>query len=209
MDYRQWPRDSSGPPREEPAGWTASGHEHETSRYGEQHYGYGGAGYGGAGYGDQTYGYPTEPYAAAGHTGDPYATHVYPAVPPEPAPTARPSAPGTPEPAEDPAWGPAVAWTISLFAVPVLLYLLWAATRSGVAPPGCLDASGMPCQSPRDSALDGLVAFLPGLAGALTLAVVTALGLRRIAGNWRPSTVAVAAAVIGGGTATLIASLLG
>jgi hypothetical protein len=248
VDYRQWPRHSSGPPREEPAGWTASGHEHgpwsawhgpevqaghqpHRSReegghqqppppddpgyqqpppggqpsydYGEQHQGYAGHGYAGP-----SHGYASDPYAAQGHVGDPYATHVYPAVPPQSAPTARRPARDAPVPTDEPTWAPALAWTIGLFVVPVLLYLVWAATRDGVAPAGCLDASGMPCPSPRDSALQGLVAFLPGLAGALTLAMVTVLGLRRIAGNWRPSTVALAAAVIGGGTATLIASLV-
>ena len=112
------------------------------------------------------------------------------------------------DPTDDPGGMPALAWTAGLFVVPVLLYLLWAATRAGEAAPGCIDPSGAPCDSPRAEALAGLVNILPSLAGALTLALIAAIGLRRIAAAWRAGTVALAASVIGAGTATLIASLL-
>jgi hypothetical protein len=49
----------------------------------------------------------------------------------------------------------------------------------------------------------------PGLAGAVALAVLAAVGLRCMIEEWHASTVGVSAAVIGAGTATMIATVLG
>ena len=93
--------------------------------------------------------------------------------------------------------------------VPVALYLVWAATRSGVPPPDCFDDSGAACPAPRSAALHGLMDMAPGLAGAVALAVLAGVGLRFMIEEWRASTVGISAAVIGAGTATMIATVLG
>lgn len=100
-------------------------------------------------------------------------------------------------------------WTIGCFAVPVLLYLAWAATRSGAAPEACLEPGSGLCRSSREEAVTGLVRAAPGLVSALLLAVAIAAGLRRLAVTWRAGTVGLAAAVIGAGVATTIATAFG
>lgn len=110
---------------------------------------------------------------------------------------------------ERPPLAPAVSWTIAAYLVPMLLYLVWAFTRSGVAPAGCVDASGAPCPPPRVEAADSLLDVLPAIVGALILAVLIALGLRRMATGWRAASIGLAAAVIGGGIATVVAAALG
>lgn len=150
--------------------------------------------------------------AAGGQAYDPYATQVYPAVGhPGQRPTAAPrrsrqrAGPG----GDGPAWAPVLMWTIGCFAVPVLLYLAWAATRSGAAPDGCLDPGSGLCRSSRKEAVTALMRGAPGLVGALLLAVLVAAGLRRLAATWRAGTVGLAAAVIGAGVVTMIASAFG
>lgn len=104
---------------------------------------------------------------------------------------------------------PALAWTVGCFLVPVALYLVWAATRSGTPPPDCLDDRGAPCPAPRTTALGGLVSIAPGLIGAVTLALLVMVGLRLMIDTWRPAAIGIAAAVVGAGTATLIATVVG
>jgi hypothetical protein len=202
VGYRHWPPDPSEPPGRDSDPWTTGGYQHGewSTQHGTHEYGshrHDDQGAWSAGHGA---GYP--------YGTDPEATYIYPAVPPtSPRRAPRRQEPDD-DPADDPGWMPALAWTAGLFVVPVLLYLLWAATRAGEAAPGCIDSSGAPCDSPRAEALAGIANILPSLAGALTLALLATLGLRRIAATWRSSTVAFAASVIGAGTATLIASLL-
>lgn len=226
MGYRHWPPDPSDPPRHDPDGATASGYgpdgwsawHSRGEEEGTNHPGYGYQGE--TGYWPAATpppGQPRDPeppppaHQWYGYGADPYATQVYPAVPPVPrSQRQRPATPppATPAPAADTAWPP-LAWTTAFFVVPVLLYLLWAAMRSGAVPANCIDASGAPCPSPRAGAIASLAGALPGLAGAFALALAAAVALRRIASNWRASTVAFAAGVIGAGAATLIASVLG
>jgi hypothetical protein len=104
---------------------------------------------------------------------------------------------------------PALAWTIGVFVVPMLVYLGWAFTRSGGAPAGCAEAVGAACRPPRVEAAGNLLSALPALAGALGVALLVTVGLRRLATSWRAGSVGVAAAVIGGGIATVIGSILG
>lgn len=99
-------------------------------------------------------------------------------------------------------------WTVGCFVVPVFLYLTWALTRSSSPTPGCVDDAGDPCPSPRAGALAALADTAVSLAGALALALLAVLVLRRIAPNWRASTVGIAAAVIGAGIATALAAAL-
>jgi hypothetical protein len=103
---------------------------------------------------------------------------------------------------------PTLAWTIGCFLVPVMMYLVWAATRSGTPPPECLNDSSALCSAPRTEALGGLLNIAPGLAGAVTLALLAAVGLRIMIDTWRPIAVGTAAAVVGSGVATLIATVL-
>lgn len=183
MDHRNWPPDQE-PPRSEPAGGGRHGWPPQP-----------GGGYaadqGRPDYQQPGYGYP-----------DPAGRRYH-----RPAPGA--DRPAVEAPPDGPAWLPALWWTAGCFVVPALVYLAWAATRTGAVVPGCLDPAGEPCPSPRGRALGGLVGAAPGLAVALALALLVAAGLRRMAVSWRASTVGLAAAVIGAGITTLISSLVG
>lgn len=94
------------------------------------------------------------------------------------------------------------------FGVPVVLYVLWALTRSGTPDPNCVDAAGNPCAAPRTEALTALVDNLPRLAIAVTLSFVIALIVRWSNATWRAATVGFASVVVGAGTATLVFSLV-
>jgi hypothetical protein len=144
-----------------------------------------------------------------GSGGQDDATVTYPAVPSQGHSPGRQKSQPAAEPVDGVAWTPALLWTAGFFVVPVLLYLVWAATRSGAAPVNCVDATGAACVSPRTAAGSSFVRMLPGLAGALSLALLAMAGLRRIAVGWRAGTVGFAASVIGAGAATMIAGLLG
>jgi hypothetical protein len=174
------------------------------------------------GYGGQRYGELPEPdyQAPAPEPGylppEPGYLPPEPAHPPEPAaryraPRRAGPPPGLPPPpAEEPpaaSWTPALLWTAGLFLVPVLAYLGWVLTLSGVAPAGCLDAAGAACPAPRTAAVGQLINAVPALAGALILGLLVALGIRRIAGDWHGFTVGFSAAVIGAGVATLVAAV--
>jgi hypothetical protein len=102
----------------------------------------------------------------------------------------------------------AAAWTVGAFLVPILLYLGWAFTRSGVAEAGCVDAAGEPCPAPRVEAIENLLGVLPAVGGALVLAILIAAGLRRVAATWRPASIGLASGVIGAGIATVVAAAL-
>ncbi len=115
----------------------------------------------------------------------------------DPAP-ARPSAPAV-TPAGfgfdgDDRDYPAVIWWIAIwYAIPVVLYTLWAVLMS---------SSGM-----RGHALHGLLSdALPGIF-AIALSVGFGLWLRRISLSWRAITLGFGAACVGAGLATLVISL--
>jgi hypothetical protein len=101
-----------------------------------------------------------------------------------------------------------LTWAVGVFVVPMLLYLAWAFTRSGVAEAGCVDASGAPCLSPRAEAAENLLGVLPAITGAFMLSLLISIGLRRIATSWRADSVGLAAAVMGTGVATVVATAL-
>lgn len=102
-----------------------------------------------------------------------------------------------------------LAWTMCLYAIPTLLYLLWASTRSKTAEAGCVDSAGAACLPPRTEALVTFVDALPALVGAFVLAIIGAVLLRPLTAAWRPGTVAFASTVMGAGIATLVASIIG
>lgn len=188
------------------------------------------------GYGGRRYGEPAAP-AYPGYQAEPsyppdpgysppeqstYPPPSYPGPPSYPPPATEPARrphpdarrlgrqrpPPPPDEPAPPGWTSALLWTIGAFLVPALVYLGWALTLSGAAPAGCLDAAGVSCAPPRTEAVDRLVDSLPALGGALTLALLVALVVRRIAQDWRGMTVGLAAAVIGAGLATLVGSVL-
>jgi len=233
----RWP--PSQPNGNTPAGWSRPGPPPPQEWYAPAHDpGYGGERYGGSGpAGYPQRGYPQPDHPTGGYPEPDYPTGGYPVGRPgnhQPSsgyPPAPPADPYRPEPAyrrvpgasrqraperpeQDreptaPAWLPVLLWTAGLFILPVLLYLGWTLTLSNAAPAGCADATGGACPPPRTEAVQQLVDLLPGVIGALALALLVALGLRRITGDWRDLTVGMAAAVIGAGLATLIGSALG
>lgn len=159
---------------------------------------------------DPYQGYGHDPYHGGAHRGQwrPGQTPGARAAQGRPPPPAGQPAPDGDGEYSDVSWTPTLAWTIGCFLVPITLYLTWAATRSGTPPPDCLDDRGAPCLAPRVETLVGLFNIAPGLIGAITLALLAAVGLRLMIDTWRPSTVGVAAAVVGAGTATLIATVV-
>lgn len=104
---------------------------------------------------------------------------------------------------------PAIGWTIGWVVAPVLLYLGWALTRASTAEPDCIDATGEPCRAPRDEALAVLLDNAAGLVGALALALLAAVALRRLTTSWRGGIVGLTAAVVGAGAATALIAALG
>ncbi|MCI4063371.1 hypothetical protein MRQ36_12600 [Micromonospora sp. R77] len=98
-------------------------------------------------------------------------------------------------------------YTAACYLVPAVLVFGWLLTLSGQAPPGCVtDVTGGGCDSPRAHAFDSLVAGAPRFALALVSSLVVAVLLRRVGTTWRSATVAVAAAVVGGGLSTVMIS---
>ncbi|MEH0936875.1 hypothetical protein [Micromonospora psammae] len=100
-----------------------------------------------------------------------------------------------------------VVYTAACYLVPAALVFLWLLTLSGQAPAGCVtDISGGGCDSPRAHAFASLVAGAPRFGLALVSSLVVAVLLRRVGTTWRSATVALAAAVVGGGLSTVMIS---
>lgn len=98
-------------------------------------------------------------------------------------------------------------YTAACYLVPAVLVFLWLLTLSGQAPPGCVtDITGGGCDSPRAHAFDSLLAGAPRFGLALVSSLVVAVLLRRVGTTWRSATVAIAAAVVGGGLSTVMIS---
>ncbi|PZF89909.1 hypothetical protein [Micromonospora deserti] len=98
-------------------------------------------------------------------------------------------------------------YTAACYLVPVVLVFVWLLTLDGQAPPGCVtDITGGGCDSPRSRALGSLAAGMPRFGLALASSLVVALLLRRVGTTWRSTTVALAAAVVGGGLSTVMIS---
>ena len=99
--------------------------------------------------------------------------------------------------------------TVGWYAVPTLLYLVWALLLSGRPRPNCLDALGNPCLSSRNQALHGLVAAMPRIGAALGLAILVAMVVRYVSTGWRGLTVGFSAAIVGAGVTTVLYSVVG
>ncbi|MGK5673844.1 hypothetical protein ACSNOB_13510 [Micromonospora sp. URMC 106] len=103
-------------------------------------------------------------------------------------------------------WRP-LLYTAACYLVPAVLIFFWLLTLDGQAPAGCVtDISGGGCDSPRSRALGSLASGLPRFGVALASSLVVALLLRRVGTTWRSATVALAAAVVGGGLSTVMIS---
>ncbi|MFG3698928.1 hypothetical protein ACGF5C_13575 [Micromonospora sp. NPDC047620] len=103
-------------------------------------------------------------------------------------------------------WRP-LLYTAACYLVPAVLIFVWLLTLDGQAPAGCVtDISGGGCDSPRSRALGSLSSGLPRFGLALASSLVVALLLRRVDTTWRSATVALAAAVVGGGLSTVMIS---
>ncbi|MCM0674195.1 hypothetical protein NCC78_05750 [Micromonospora phytophila] len=103
-------------------------------------------------------------------------------------------------------WRP-LLYTAACYLVPAALVFVWLLTLDGQAPAGCVtDISGGGCDSPRARALGSLASGMPRFGLALASSLIVALLLRRVGTTWRSATVALAAAVVGGGLSTVMIS---
>jgi hypothetical protein len=98
-------------------------------------------------------------------------------------------------------------YTAACYLVPAMLIFVWLLTLDSQAPAGCVtDISGGGCDSARSRALESLLAGSPRFGLALVSSLVVAALLRRVGTTWRSATIAVAAAVVGGGLSTVLIS---
>ncbi|MFU8873373.1 hypothetical protein [Micromonospora sp. SL4-19] len=101
----------------------------------------------------------------------------------------------------------ALAYTAACYLVPALLLFVGLLFLDGRVPAECVtDITGGGCDSPRTHAFASLVAGAPRFGLALVSSLAVALVLRRIGTTWRSVTVALAAAVVGGGLSTVMIS---
>jgi hypothetical protein len=101
-----------------------------------------------------------------------------------------------------------MVYTVMWFAVPMVLWVLWSLTLSGEASATCVDDAGVPCASERTEALTTLTDNLPRMVGTMLFSILIAAVLRRVSSNWKAATVGFAAAVVGGGLATVGISVI-
>ncbi|GGS01406.1 hypothetical protein GCM10010169_52640 [Micromonospora fulviviridis] len=100
-----------------------------------------------------------------------------------------------------------LVYTAACYLVPALLLFVGLLFLDGQPPAGCVtDITGGGCDSPRAHAVASLVAGAPRFGLALLSSLVVAVVLRRVGTTWRSATVALAAAVVGGGLSTVIIS---
>ncbi|MER7418598.1 hypothetical protein ABT346_17745 [Micromonospora peucetia] len=105
-------------------------------------------------------------------------------------------------------WRP-LLYTLACYLVPAVLIFVWLLTLDGQVPAGCVtDISGGGCDSPRSRASGSLASGLPRFGLALASSLVVALLLRRVGTMWRSVSVALAAAVVGGGLSTVLISVV-
>ncbi|SCL58612.1 hypothetical protein [Micromonospora peucetia] len=105
-------------------------------------------------------------------------------------------------------WRP-LLYTLACYLVPAVLIFVWLLTLDGQVPAGCVtDISGGGCDSSRSRASGSLASGLPRFGLALASSLVVALLLRRVGTMWRSVSVALAAAVVGGGLSTVLISVV-
>ncbi|MET8910319.1 hypothetical protein [Micromonospora sp. NPDC004551] len=100
-----------------------------------------------------------------------------------------------------------LVYTAACYLVPAFLFIVGLLFLDGQPPAGCVtDITGGGCDSPRAHAVASLVAGAPRFGLALLSSLVVAMVLRRVGTTWRSATVALAAAVVGGGLSTVVIS---
>ncbi|MEU4476620.1 hypothetical protein AB0F68_00880 [Micromonospora sp. NPDC023966] len=100
-----------------------------------------------------------------------------------------------------------LVYTAACYLVPALLLVVGLLFLDGQPPAGCVtDITGGGCDSPRTHAVASLLAGAPRFGLALLSSLVVAMVLRGVGTTWRSATVALAAAVVGGGLSTVIIS---
>ncbi|WFE37563.1 hypothetical protein [Micromonospora sp. WMMD998] len=100
-----------------------------------------------------------------------------------------------------------LVYTAACYLVPAVLLFFGLVFLDGQAPTGCVtDISGGGCDSPRAHAFASLSAAVPRFGLALVSSLVVAVLLRQVGTTWRSATVALAAAVVGGGLSTVVIS---
>jgi hypothetical protein len=90
------------------------------------------------------------------------------------------------------------------FIIPVAIYLGYAFLLNDQPPPGCNGASTPECLTPRAEALQNLFGNVPLVTITVSVSILIALVLRKVASGWRTLTVGFASAVVGSGAATVL-----
>ncbi|MGC4894253.1 hypothetical protein [Micromonospora sp. DT31] len=100
-----------------------------------------------------------------------------------------------------------VVYTAACYVVPAALLFLALLFLNGQPPTGCVtDVTGGGCDSQRAHALASLLSGAPRFGLAMASSLVVAVLLRQVGTSWRSATVALAAAVVGGGLSTVVIS---
>ncbi|MEU8314302.1 hypothetical protein [Micromonospora sp. NPDC048887] len=100
-----------------------------------------------------------------------------------------------------------LVYTAACYLVPAVLLVVGLLLLSGQPPAGCVtDITGGGCDSPRAHALESLLSAAPRFGLAMVSSLVVAVLLRQVGTTWRSATVALAAAVVGGGLSTVVIS---
>lgn len=100
-----------------------------------------------------------------------------------------------------------LVYTAACYLVPAVLLVIGLLFLSGQPPAGCVtDITGGGCDSPRAHALESLLSAAPRFGLAMVSSLVVAVVLRQVGTTWRSATVALAAAVVGGGLSTVVIS---
>ena len=100
-------------------------------------------------------------------------------------------------------------YTAIWYAVPVLVFGAWLITLDNSAPAGCVsDITGGGCESARAHAFESLLGGVRLFGIALGASLVLAIFMRWLGRGWRAGSIALAAAVVGGGLSTVVLSAL-
>ncbi len=90
------------------------------------------------------------------------------------------------------------------FIIPLAVYLGYVFFLDDQPPPGCNGAGTPECLTPRAEALHNLFGNVPLVTITVSVSILIALVLRRVASGWRILTIGFASAVVGAGAATVL-----
>jgi hypothetical protein len=94
------------------------------------------------------------------------------------------------------------------FLVPVTIYLGYAFLLDNKPPPGCTGTGTPECLTPRAEAFQNLFGNVPLVTITVSVSILIALVLRKVASGWRTVTIGFASAVVGAGAATVLFTVL-